>query len=124
MKRSQELHVLSGTLKSDLSCTKQVIKWLGTRSVNASLTRRACPPPQASTSESHWPKSSRRRFLRLISLREERFLLGVERSFRVSLSARPACQHKGDFVNEVGNVVGHVEGLGCASRIVDLAKAH
>merc|ERR1712119_93510 len=87
-----------------------------------SLMRRVCPLPQASTSESHRPKSSRRRFLRLISLRKERFFLGVERSFRVSLSARPASQHEGDFVDEVGNVIGHVERLGCSSRIVNLAK--
>merc|ERR1712151_236806 len=45
-------------------------------------------PSQASTSQRQWPNSCP----------DERFLLGVERSFRVNLSARPACQHKGNFV--------------------------
>merc|ERR1712210_426953 len=75
----------------------------------------ACPPSQAS-----WPKSSSK--TALTNQFKERFLLGVERSFRVTLSARPTCQHEGDFVDEVGNVVGHVKGLGRTSRIVDLAK--
>merc|ERR1712238_427374 len=33
----------------------------------------------------------------------------------VNLGARPACQHKADLVHEIGNVVSHVEGLGCTS---------
>merc|ERR1711920_1037873 len=65
-------------------------------------------------------KASRRRLLRLRCSSKERFTLAA--SFRVTLCARPACQHEGDFVDEVGNVVGHVERLGCASRFVDLAK--
>merc|ERR1711920_305568 len=57
-------------------------------------------------------KASRRRLLRLRCSSKEWF----------TLAARPACQHEGDFVDEVGNVVGHIERLGCASRFVDLAK--
>merc|ERR1712187_1049845 len=40
----------------------------------------------------------------------------------VRLGAGPACQHKGNLVDEVGNVVSHVERLGGTSRAVDLAK--
>merc|ERR1712228_164605 len=41
---------------------------------------------------------------------------------RVRLGTRPACQHKGNLVDEIGNVVGHVESLCCPIGIVDLAK--
>merc|ERR1712187_627412 len=37
------------------------------------------------------------------------WLPGVGATFRVRLSARPACQHKSDLVDEIGNVVGHVD---------------
>merc|ERR1712087_1047963 len=40
---------------------------------------------------------------------------------RISMLEYLLYQYK-DFVDEVSNVVGHVEGLGCSSRIVNLAK--
>merc|ERR1712187_664854 len=43
-------------------------------------------------------------------------------ALRIRLGARPACQHKGDLVHKIGNVVGHVEILGCSGRIVDLTN--
>merc|ERR1719356_1207890 len=65
-------------------------------------------------------KASRRRLLRLIHSSKEWFALPAR--FCVTLCTSPARQHEGDFVDEVGNVVGHVECLGCPSRFVDLAK--
>ena len=55
-------------------------------------------------------------------LRKEVFTLVVECGFSVRFSTRPACQHEGDLVHEVSNVVGNIEGLGCASGIVDLTE--
>merc|ERR1711862_572062 len=54
-------------------------------------------------------------------LREEAFTLVVECGFSVGFSTRPACQ-EGDLVHEVGNVVGHIQSLGCTSGIVDLTE--
>merc|ERR1719453_216468 len=46
---------------------------------------------------------------------------GTFLSFRVSLGARPACQHKGNLVHEIGDVVSHIERL-AASSLSECAK--
>merc|ERR1712185_431103 len=82
---------------------------------NAVLTPLAGIPRENSSSQScrdsdknsKWPASSTSRSL----WKEGTFL-----SFRVSLGARPACQHKGNLVHEIGDVVSHIECLAAGSR--------
>jgi len=105
---------LSGARKFDLKCTNLIGKLpkssLQTASKLAAsfmLAATSVPRGQCQTSG-----------LRLQwrgNLRKERLSLSVDLIFCVRLGARPACQHEGDFVYEVGNVVRYVEGFSCAS---------
>merc|ERR1712054_589005 len=63
--------------------------------------------PQRLRQNSKWPASNTS-----CSLWKE----GTFLSFRVSLGARPASQHKGNLAHEIGNVVNYIECLAASIR--------
>merc|ERR1719313_1638989 len=59
--------------------------------------------------------SSQDHYVRPTNSSKQCFLLC---SLCVALRTRPACKHKGNLVDEISNVVGHIEGFGGRITVV------